>query len=209
MPAAKVMTPLWVRAIVVAVLVGAPAWGLVAYQDRVGNQKRLGAIASQIAGRPVRVHCPGVLRRLMVWEMYAGTVRFDATGRPADETRLEMTPCRELDALAEGRRAEVLDCLAAHRACGQAGADLAMAVDVITHESWHLAGHTDEAQTECRALQTMAWTAGRLGVAPAAAQALAEHEYLTGYELLPDRYQSPACADGAAWDLRPQDAVWP
>lgn len=209
MPVSKAVTPLWVRAIVAALVIGVPTWGLAQHEDRAGNQRRLGAIASQIAGRPVRVHCPGVLRRMVPWDTVQGSVRFDATGRPGNEARLQTTPCGELDALAEGRRAGVLACLAAGGPCGTAGDDLAMAVDVVTHESWHLAGYTDEAQTECRSLQTMAWTAGRLGAPPAAAQALAERELLTGYEMLPERYRSPACKDGGPWDMRPADPVWP
>jgi hypothetical protein len=209
MPVSRVVPPPWVRATVVAVLVGAPLWGLVQHRDRSGNQQRLGAVASEIAGRPVRVHCPGVLRRLFPWDTVRGSVRFDAAGRPGDEARLQTTPCGELDALAEGRRDAVLECLAARRPCGTAGDDLAMAVDVLAHESWHLAGVVDEAETECRSLQTMAWTAGRLGVAPPAAQALAARELISGYEALPDRYRSPACRNGGPWDLRPQDAMWP
>jgi hypothetical protein len=143
------------------------------------------------------------------WDTNQGSVRFDATGRPADEARLQTAPCRELDALAEGRRAGALACVVAGEVCGAHGDDLAMAVDVLAHESWHLAGISDEALTECRALQTMAWTAGQLGVAPAAAQALAEHEYRWGYDLLPERYRSHLCADGGEWDVRPQDPVWP
>jgi hypothetical protein len=209
MPVSRVVTPLWVRAIVVAVLVGAPTWGLLQHRDRVGNQRRLAAIASQIAGRPVRVHCPGAVRRMLPWDTVQGSVRFDAAGRPGGEARLQALPCGELDALAEGRRAAVLACLAARGACGRPGDDLAMAVDVLAHESWHLAGVLDEAEAECRSLQTMAWAAGRLGVPPAAARALAERELIAGYTTLPDRYRSPACRDGGLLDQRPGDPVWP
>jgi hypothetical protein len=68
-----------------------------------------------------------------------------------------------------------------------------MAVDVITHESFHLAGILDEADTECHSLHTMAWTAERLGATPAQARALTERQAKTNYLLLPDRYRSPPC----------------
>ena len=92
-------------------------------------------------------------------------MQFDAAGRPADETKLRAFPCAELDALAEGRRAAVLDCVARAGDCGKGEDDLALAIDVLTHESFHLAGYADEAAAECHSLQTMAWTAQQFGVA--------------------------------------------
>ena len=87
-------------------------------------------------------------------------MQFDANGRPGDETQLQATSCAELDALAEGRRAKELACTErAGILCGRHGREVAMAVDVITHESFHLRGVEDEAKTECDSLQTMAATA--------------------------------------------------
>jgi len=51
-----------------------------------------------------------------------------------------------------------------------------MAVDVITHESWHLRGTQDEGRTECNALQTMGATAQMLGATPGQAAALARRQ---------------------------------
>src|SRR6476661_5886486 len=99
--------PLWVRAIVAAIVIGGPLAWLVQWHDRVVNEHRLGAIASQIAGRHVTVHCPGVIGRALRYDIVEGTVQFDAQGRPADETKLRAFPCGELDALAEGHRAAV------------------------------------------------------------------------------------------------------
>ena len=62
---ASTRTPAWVKAILVVVGVGLPAWWLADRHDRVVNQDRLAKIASGIAGRPVRVKCPGPLGRLM------------------------------------------------------------------------------------------------------------------------------------------------
>jgi hypothetical protein len=190
-----VSTPLWVRAIVVALLVGAPVWGLVTHLDRMGNQRRLGAIASEIAGRPVKVHCPGAIsRRLLSYDIVEGTVRFDAQGRPADHTDLRPRTCAELDAMAEGRRDDVLACVAAAAAaCGVAADDLAWAVDTLTHESFHLAGIIDEADTECHAMKAMAGTAVRLGATPQEAAALARHHVAVNYPREPERYRTPLC----------------
>src|SRR3954454_23634953 len=134
-------TPLWVRALVGAVLIGLPAWWLLQWHGRVVNEHRLGAIASQIAGRHVTVHCPGVIGRALRYDIVEGTVQFDAQGRAADETKLRAFPGAALDALAEGRRAAVLDCVARARDCGKGEDDLALAIDVLTHESFHLAGY--------------------------------------------------------------------
>jgi hypothetical protein len=201
--------PWWVRAILAVLAIGVPGWLALAHHDRMGNQARLGAIASEIAGRPVEVRCPGVLGRLLSWDIVEGSVRFDAAGTPADVAEVRAKACAELDALAEGRRAGVLACIALGGGCGQAGDDLAMAVDVVTHEAYHLAGVIEEDVTECRSLQTMARTAERLGATPAQAQRLAAYELDSNYGLLPDRYRSPECRDGGALDMRPDDHRWP
>ena len=120
-----------------------------------------------------------------------GFVRFDADGRPADDTKLMAGSCDELDALAEGRRGKELACTArAGILCGRHGRALATAVDVVTHESFHLQGILDEARTECNALQTMARTAERLGATPAQGVALARGQFAESYPLLPDGYRS-------------------
>ena len=208
-PARSARTPLPVRATVAALLLGGPGWWLADRHDRIVNQDRLTAIASEIAGRPVTVRCPGPIGRNLSYETVDGSVRFDADGRPADETRLRKAPCAELDALAEGRRTTELACAERSTACGDEAQALAGAVDVITHEAWHLHGIADEAVTECRSLQTMAWSAQRLGATEAQARGLAQLQLATGYPLMPARYRSGECREGGALDLRPSDPAWP
>ena len=58
-------------------------------QEQRQNEHRLGRVASEIAGRPVSVHCPGLLKRLVDISPNAGTVYFDAEGEPADFTDLD------------------------------------------------------------------------------------------------------------------------
>jgi hypothetical protein len=144
------------------------------------------------------------------YEIVEGRVRFDAEGRPFDETRISKGSCAELDALAEGRRAKELACTGrAAIACGRHGRVTVMAVDVLSHESWHLRGVVDEAETECRSLQTMASTARQLGATEAQGRAMARAEYEGVYRELPEQYQSGACVDGGPLDLRPDDPVFP
>ena len=188
----RVRTPLWVRATLVASVVALSAWLIAVHLDRVGNEHRLAAIASQIAGRPVMVHCPGIIERnVFAPDTVDGTVQFDADGEPSDTTDLRATPCAELDALAEGRRAGVLRCVA----CGGPAAErLAFAVDTLTHESFHLAGISAEALTECRAMARMAWTAQQLGASAEQAAQLADLERRVNYPRMGDAYHMDCTA---------------
>jgi hypothetical protein len=203
-------TPIWLQLSVAVVLLGSLGWWTLDRADRLGNERRLAAIASQIAGRDVNVRCPGPLGRALGQDSLEGSVRFDADGRPANDTQLRATSCAELDALAEGRRAQELACTErAGILCGRRGTELAMAVDVITHESWHLRGIQDEARTECNALQTMAGTATALGATPAQGAALARGQLAESYSRMPDQYRSTQCVEGGELDLRPDDPRFP
>jgi hypothetical protein len=206
--ATSTRTPVWIKAILVVLGVGLPTMWLASLHNRSTNEHRLEAIASQIAGRSVEVHCPGFLRSIGP-DTVGGSVQFDADGNPADDTRLRKGPCAELDAIAEGRRSAQLACVARSTSCGDDAQTVAHAVDTLTHESFHMRGIMDEGLTECRSLQTMAWTAQRLGVTPEQAQGLARLEFETGYPGMPDQYHAPGCADGEALDMRPDDPVWP
>jgi hypothetical protein len=203
-------TPLWVKLTAAAALTIALGWWSMDWRDRRGNERRLGAIASQIAGRPVEVHCPGPISRLIGWDIVEGSVRFNADGTPYDETKIRETSCAELDALAEGRRSKELECIGrTGLACGRHGRETVMAVDVLSHESWHLHGVIDEAETECRSLQTMAWTAQQLGTTAEQGRAVALAQYEGMYQEMPEQYRSGACSDGGAMDLRPDDKRFP
>ena len=55
--------------------------------------------------------------------------------------------------------------------------DQVVAVHVLTHETMHMVGITNEAQTECAAVQRDAQMAVALGASPAEAQALVSVDY--------------------------------
>jgi hypothetical protein len=187
-------TPLGLKLGIAFVLIGAFGWWGLDRADRLGNERRLSSIASQIAGRDVEVHCPGPIGRALGQDTLEGSVSFDAAGNPADETKLRKTSCAELDALAEGRRAKELECTARARIlCGRRGAELAMAVDVVTHESFHLRGLRDEGQTECASLNAMAATAQRLGATAAQGAALAHGQFTEAYPRMGEVYRSSGC----------------
>ena len=203
-------TPLWVKLTLAAAIVTALTWWIADRHDRVGNERRLSAIASHVAGRSVRVDCPGPIGRLLGWDIVEGSVRFGADGKPEDETKIRRQSCAELDALAEGRRQDELECIGRTAiACGRNGRATVMAVDVLAHESWHLHGVIDEAETECRSLQTIAWAAQQLGASAEQGRAMAVAQYTGAYREMPEAYRSGACADGGPLDLHPDDGRFP
>jgi len=55
----------------------------------------------------------------------------------------------------------------------------------------------------------MARTAERLGATAAQGAALARGQLSESYPLMPEAYRSAECADGKAFDLRPDDPRWP
>jgi hypothetical protein len=207
--AASRRVPTSVKATLAAVALAIPLWWLADRHDRVTNQDRMAAIASDIAGRPVNVRCPGLLWRTIGYDMWAGSVRVDAEGHPANDTRLSKQTCAEIDAIAEGRRKTQLACAARSSSCGDDVLAVAWAVDTLTHESIHLRGIVDEGETECISVQLMAGTAQRLGATPDQAQNLAALMFAAGFPEMPDQYREPDCADGRPRDLRPADPVWP
>jgi hypothetical protein len=206
----RLRTPLGIR-IAAALIVLVPlCWYVADRIDRRGNEHRLAAIASQIAGRKVKVHCPGLIgRALKNYDTVAGSVQFDADGVPADDTKLRAQPCSELDAIAAGKRGGPLACVERSNSCGDDAIAVAAAIDTITHESFHMQGVADEAVTECYSLQTMEWTATQLGLTPEQGRRLASLVYDTSYDDMPDQYRSSACVDGGKLDLNPQDPRFP
>jgi hypothetical protein len=202
--------PLAYRIAAIAAIALPCMWWAADILDRRGNEHRLEAIASQIAGRQVEVHCPGPLGRIgSDYDTLGGTVDADADGQPVNETKLRSAPCAELDAIAEGRRDKQLACVMRSTSCGDDAARVAWAVDTITHEAFHMKGIRDEGLTECNAVQTMAWTATQLGATDEQARALARLHWEVDYPQMPDQYKLSGCADGAPLDLRPNDSRWP
>jgi hypothetical protein len=170
---------------------------LAVQQEQRRNEHRLADIASDIAGRDVDVHCPGLLSRLADVSAHAGTVFFDERGKPADFTDLDEETCSELDRFAEGKAGQ-----------GEQ-AKVARALHVLAHESSHLAGVRDEAAADCYGLQRTAFVAESLGADPAEAQRLARLALAERAITAPGDYRSSECHDGGALDLDRASAVWP
>jgi hypothetical protein len=197
------------RAVLLAAL--ACAAGLVGWRhyETVRLEHRLGAIASAIAGRHVRVHCQGAVGAALDVSSEAGTVMFDANGKPADVTDLTHDTCDRLAGYPQTHTGVGFDCLRSGTACPLGTLKTLWALHTLAHESWHLAGEQSEAVAECHALQTTAFVAEQLGTGPAEAEASARAVLYQLYPDMPSDYRTDDCRDGGPLDLRPQSSLWP
>lgn len=180
------------------------AVGFARREDRIRQQTTLAGIATELAGRPVGVHCPGFLKSLVDTRGEAGRVGFGADGRPANHTDLAPSTCSAL------RHLDRVDFTCIERSdCGFKEFKAAWAAHTLAHESFHLRGFQDEGIAECYALQNTAFVAERLGVPTRQAQELQAWLYRDGYPNEPEDYRSASCYAGGPLDLRPQSAVFP
>jgi hypothetical protein len=166
-------------------------------QDQRHNEHRLSQVASEIAGRKVSVHCPGLLKRLVDISPNAGTVYFDANGEPSDFTDLDEETCSTLDDYAEE------DTKASDRL------RIARALHVLAHESSHLAGIRSEAVADCYGLQRTAFVAKSLGADAYDAQRFAFIALEERRVSAPPDYRSPECRNGGELDLDSTSDIWP
>ncbi len=196
------------RIFVVVAAVAALGFYVGPYRDRQGDEERLAKIAGVIAGRDVSVGCPGTLATLTEVTAHDGSVAFTPDGRPTDEAQLSSRTCSRLRAFLN-REVSGLDCLASGATCPKAVEDAAVAVNVLSHEAWHLAGERDESVAQCYALQSNESTAIRLGATPAEARAIAEFVVRRVQPVLPPEYKTTACRDGGPLDLNPALTRWP
>jgi hypothetical protein len=166
-------------------------------QEQRNNEHRLAKVASEIAGRNVEVHCPGLLERLVDVSSNAGTVFFDETGRPANFTDLDEETCSTLDRFAEGKTGLKDE------------TKVARALHVLAHESSHLAGVRDEAAADCYGLQRTAVVAEDLGATADEAERFARIALAERAVTAPADYRSAECRNGGVLDLAPWSSAWP
>lgn len=196
------------RILVAIAAVAALGFYVGPYRDKQQDEERLAKIASVIAGRDVAIACPGTLATLTEVSAHDGSVIFTPDGRPTDEAKLSSRTCSRLRAFLEGEIAG-LDCLTSGAVCPKAVEDAAVAVNVLSHEAWHLAGERDESVAQCYALQSNEDTAIRLGATPAEARAIADFVVRRVQPVLPADYKTTACRDGGPLDLDPARTGWP
>jgi hypothetical protein len=172
------------------------------------DEARLAKVAAGIAGRDVGIACPGTLATVTEVSSSDGSVVFSSEGKPADEARLSADTCKTLRRFLHGG-VPGLRCLSRHGACPLEIREAAIAVNVLSHESWHLAGIRDEAATQCYALQSNADTAMRLGASEDDARSIAGFILREVQPALPADYRSRDCYDGGPLDFHPDRPSWP
>jgi hypothetical protein len=191
------------------IVVGILGAAFVFHERRSVLEHELGSVATQLAGRPVHVHCQGLSGDLLDATPETGTVRFDANGRPADVTNLKRPICNALRRFPHDVKRRAFACVLAQADCPPAIFEEVMAVHTLAHEAWHLRGNTSESLTECHALQTTAFAATLFGADARAAQATATYVLLRFYPNLHEEYKTFECTNGGPMDLRPTDPHWP
>jgi hypothetical protein len=197
------------RLALAVILVGILGAAFVYHERRSALEHDLGAVATRLADRPVRVHCQGIAGDLVDVTPEAGTVRFDRDGHPGDVTNLKRPICNALRRFKHDVKTPAYACVIALSDCPPKIFEDVVAVQTLSHESWHLRGNTIESLTECHALQTTAFAATLFGADARAAEATATYALLRIYPRLPDEYRTPLCANGGPMDLRPTDPHWP
>ena len=174
------------------VLAGASAWPVAV--DAL-TERRLSAVGSQVAGVPMEVHCQSFGEASVEVSSHLGEVAYGPDGRPGRRAVLAWGQCRLLRTWAGDRGHD-------------ASLEQVVAVHVLTHEAVHVAGHTDEARTECLAVQRDAATARLLGADDDVARALAVRYWHEVYPRVRPGYRSAACGPGGAMDEGSPDAPW-
>jgi hypothetical protein len=186
---------------------------------RSANERALGAVASELAGRPVHVRCESFWHALVNVDGNLGDVPFP-DGHAAGYTHITRSMCRRLARFRSRSSHPELACLArfdwsrfdgeqpAQVACSERANDTAEALATLTHESMHMRGWADEAVAQCYAIQEVAFTVERLGGSRAEGAAVADY-LLALQRWMPEDYQSGDCAAGRPLDLFPRTAAFP
>jgi hypothetical protein len=171
------------------------------YEEQIGE-----LVARRLTGHSVSVRCGalgiGDPRVLGVTPWGAGGPVDNFLMRPAECTFLAWF--RQSPARWDPRSCEGDDCAQIP--------NIAMALAVVSHESYHILGYRNEAQVECYGMQSIWFVANRLGASVAEAQSLASFYAARMYPLRrtqSPRYWSSQCRDGGTYDLRRSLARWP
>lgn len=183
--------------------------GFVLHERKAELEHHLGAVATELGGRHVKVHCQSFAGNLVDVSNEAGSVRFDASGIPSDTTDLKRPICNALKRFPHDVHTSAYSCVLENAECPSKIWEDVLAVHTLAHETWHLHGISDEAKTECYALQTTARAAELFGADPQSAQATAEYVLVHIYPNEPDEYRNVPCGNGGPLDLRPGDPLWP
>lgn len=171
------------------------------------DERVAAAVATRLTRLPVVVRCSAT--HLKPGEL--GITPF-LNDKPAGYFLIAPETCRALAAFRAAPKAyDPRTCT--DTACLQQVAVVAMALETVTHESYHVLGYTEEATAECYGMQSLWYSAVRLGATPALGETLAD---IYAHQMYPSRrtsghpeYWSAQCRDGGRLDLRPKSHAWP
>ena len=159
------------------------------------EESTLSKVATTLVGAPATVHCQSFGQTLLDVGAELGYVRYSAGGVPEHQTLIKRDQCKALNAYLRSDKHAPTD-------------DEIVAVHVLTHESMHMRGLTDEVSAECAAVQRDELTAKLLGADDAEARELARRYWLLDYPRMPDNYRSADCRPGGAMDEHLATAPW-
>jgi hypothetical protein len=177
------------------------------FTRRAENEHRLALVASAVASREVGVSCPGFWARMVEITPNAGWVDFNEHGIPGDKASLSASTCRGLERVWR-RDLTSFECLIGGR-CDKTTVRAVYGIVTLAHESWHLRGVSNEAETQCYAVQTVETVARRLGVAPRDSHLVALRVAADDAEMSVGEYHSAKCRPGGPYDLHPDTPDWP
>jgi hypothetical protein len=175
-----------------------PALGCLALIPVVrhhSEETRLSRIASSLAGVKATVHCQSGTAEWVDAGAELGYVKWGPGGVPEHSTLIKHQQCGLLAHYLSGGR-------------GNPSMDTVIAVHVLTHESMHMSGITDESLTDCAAMQRDATTARMMGATGGQALLLAKRYWVNVYPNMPDAYRNDACRPGGNLDEHLIDPPW-
>ena len=182
-------------------------------------EQRLAPIASSVAGRPIRVDCQGFWAAWSTCRAARAKCASTPGGIPEAKLFITRRTCGRLEDFTKSAHHSERHCLGAldwsrsdplpfESECYGEAAETIYAVLILAHEAYHAAGVTDEATTNCYALQAMTWTATQLGAEPFEAELLARAmEALEPYQ--GPEYGTQECHAGTAARSASRDAELP
>lgn len=153
------------------------------------------AIRELTGNREIDVECQGVFRELRL-DDNLGEVAFDGNGGLETTARLRGSVCSQLRSWMSSDKSNPTR-------------DQVIAVHVLSHEAVHAIGVTDEARTECLAMQFDERLALLLGASGPQARALADRYWREVFPRMPPAYRGVECVPGGALDRSPSDGHWP
>jgi hypothetical protein len=187
------------RPLLVTALMLLAAFSLFAEAGHRQSQHRYSEAIQSLTGRPeVNVSCQRLGSGLIDADRYSGWVNFE-NGKPTKTAHLDWRTCQDLRSFERNLDAPL----------GHLTREQITAMHVLTHEAIHLTGVSNEAATECIAIQNDETTATLLGVPAATAAAIPGRYLVETYAHMPDDYWSADCVEDGPLDQTPTDGSWP